>query len=144
MEFVKPIDPVATVHLLQDNPDIAVYYASSMINSTKFEDFKENYWFPTPEDLGDAQHYTPIRIHILTDLLNLQELVKFNPQDNHKSRKQLLANFDWTDSMLQQDNVACIEDLLVEFHDIFARNRCDIGKNEDFKGKLTPEDDYPA
>ena len=34
-----------------------------------------------------------------------------------------------------------IEDILVEYHDIFARHRRDIGMNTDFKVKLTPKDD---
>ena len=45
--------------------------------------------------------------------------------------------------MLQPAEIARIEDLLVEFHDIFARHRFDIGMNEDFKVKLTPKDDSP-
>ena len=46
--------------------------------------------------------------------------------------------------MLQPAEKARIEDLLVEFHDIFARHRFDIGMNEDFKVKLNPKDDSPA
>ena len=46
--------------------------------------------------------------------------------------------------MLQPTEIARIEDLLVEFHDIFARHRFDIRMNEDFKVKLTPKDDSPA
>ena len=34
--------------------------------------------------------------------------------------------------------------MLVEFHDIFARHRFDIGMNEEFKVKLTPKDDSPT
>ena len=34
--------------------------------------------------------------------------------------------------------------MLVEFHDVFARHRFDIGMNEEFKVKLTPKDDSPA
>ena len=34
-----------------------------------------------------------------------------------------------------------IEDILVEYHDIFARHRMDIGMNTEFKVKLTPKDD---
>ena len=142
--FVKPIDPVTTWHLLQDNPENAAYYASSLIKSTKSEDFKENYWFPTPEDPGDHQQHTPIQKRILSDLINLQELEKFNPQDDPESTRQFPSNFDWTDSMLQPAEVARIEDLLVEFHDIFARLLFDIGMNEDFKVKLTPKNDSPA
>ena len=37
-----------------------------------------------------------------------------------------------------------IETLLVEFHDIFARHRFDIGVNEEFTVKLTPKDESPA
>ena len=144
MKYVKHIDPVTTWHLLQDKPENAAYYASSLIKSTKPEDFKENYWFPPPEDPGDPQHHTPIQKRILSEMINLQELEKLNPQDDPESRRQFLSNFDWTDSMLQPAEIACIEDLLVGFHDIFARHRFDIGMNEDFKVKLTPKDDSPA
>ena len=80
----------------------------------------------------------------MSELISLQELEKLNPQDNPESRRQFLSNFDWTVSMLQPIEIARIEDLLVEFHNIFARHRFDIGMNEDFKVKLTPKDDSPA
>ena len=87
MKYVKPIDPVTTWHLLQDNPKNAAYYASSLIKSPKTEDSKEK--------------HTPIQKRILSELINLQELEKLNPQDDFESRRQFLSNFDWTDSMLQ-------------------------------------------
>ena len=43
--------------------------------------------------------------------------------------------------MLQQHE---IESFLIEFHDIFARQRLDIGINEEFTVKLTSKDDSPA
>ena len=144
LKYVKPIDPVTTWHLLQDNPENAVYYASSLIKSPKAKDNSENYWFPTPEQPGDPQTHTPIQQRILKEFRNLQELEKLNPQDDLESRKQFLANFDWADSTLNPTEIAQIEELLVEFHDIFARHRFDIGMNEDFKVKLTPKDDSPA
>ena len=115
-----------------------------MIKSSKPEDFKESYWFPTPEDPGDPQQHTPIQKRILKEILNLQELEKLNPQEDPESRRQFLTNFDWTDSTLQPNEIARIEDLLVEFHDIFARHRFYIGMNEEFTVKLTPKDDSPA
>ena len=114
------------------------------MKSTKPEDYKENYWFPTPEDPGDPQHHTPIQKRILSELINLQELEKLNLQDNTKSRQQFLSYFDWIDSMLQPAESACVENLLVEFHNTLARHRFDIGMNEDFKVKLTPKVDSPA
>ena len=144
MKYVKPIDPVTTWHLLQDNLENAAFYVSSLIKSSKLEHSQEKYWFPTPEDPGDPQQHTPIQKHILTELQNLQELEKLNPQDDPESRRQFLTNFDWTDSMLQPEEVAKIEDLLVEFDDIFARHRFDIGMNKEFKVILTPKDNSPA
>ena len=144
MKYVKPIDPVTTWHLLQDDPENAAFYVSSLIKSSKPEDFKESYWFPTPEDPGDPQQHTPIQKRILKEILNLQELEKLNPQEDPEYRRQFLTNFDWTDSTLQPNEIARIEDLLVEFHDIFARHRFDIGMNEEFTVKLTPKDDSPA
>ena len=140
MKYVKPIDPVTTWHLLQDNPENSAYYASSLIKSPKTDDNSEHYWFPTPEHPGDIQTHTPIQQRSLKALQNLQELEKLNPQDDLESRKQFLANFDWADSTLNPTEIAQIEDLLVEFHDFFAQHRFDIGMNEDFKIKLTPKD----
>ena len=45
--------------------------------------------------------------------------------------------------MLQQHEIKQIEALLVEFHDIFARHRFDIGVNEEFTVKLTPRMNHP-
>ena len=42
------------------------------------------------------------------------------------------------------DEIARIEELIVEFHNIFARDRFDIGKNEEFTVKLTPKDNFSA
>ena len=50
MKFVKSSDSVTTWHLLQDNPENAAHYASSLIKSTKPDDFKESYLFPSPEE----------------------------------------------------------------------------------------------
>ena len=67
-----------------------------------------------------------------------------DPTNNEDSRAKFLDNFDWKDSTLTPEEREKIEELQVEFHDIFARHRFDIGMNEEFKGKLTPKDDSPA
>ena len=105
---------------------------------------QESYWFPTPEDPGDPTTYTPIQQRIYNELLELKELEQLNPQENEKSRKTSLSNFDWTDTTLNPEELKQIEEILIEFHDIFARHRFDIGTNREFKVKLTPNDDRPA
>ena len=76
--------------------------------------------------------------------MELQTLEKLNPQDDEKSRKTFLDNFGWSDTTLTLFARQKTEELLVEFHDIFARHRFDIGTNKEFKVKLTPNDYRPA
>ena len=144
MKHVKPIDPVSTWHLLNENEEDAIYYVSSLLKANRNNDQYEQYWFPTPENPGDEDSHTPIQRRILQELRNLQEAELLNPQNDDKSRRQFLSNFDWKDSMLQQHEIKKIELLLVEYHDIFARHRFDIGMKEEFTVKLTPKDDSPA
>ena len=74
----------------------------------------------------------------------MQDLEQLNPHADAESRRKFLSNFDWKDSMLQPLVIRQEETLLVEFHDIFARHRFDIGVNEEFTVKLTPKDESPA
>ena len=74
----------------------------------------------------------------------LEQLEKFNPLEDTDSRNQVLSNFDWTDSTSQSDAKQSVENLLVEFHDIFARHRFDIGITTEFKVHFTPLDNRPA
>ena len=144
MKHVKPIDPVSTWHLLNENEEDAIYYVSSLLKANRNNDQYEQYWFPTPENPGDEDSHTPIQRRILQELRNLQEAEQLDPQNDEESRHKFLSNFDWKDSMLQQHEIKKIESLLVEYHDIFARHRFDIGMNEEFTVKLTPKDDSPA
>ena len=123
MIYIKSIDLVTTWHLLHENLENAAFYVNSLMKSNTPEDFKQNYWFATPGLPRDPQDHTPIQKLILKELQNLEELVKLNIQDDRESRKQTLTNFDWTNSMLQPEDISQIEDLLVEFHDVFARHR---------------------
>ena len=54
---------------------------------------------------------------------------------------EFLERFDWTDTLLTETEKQAVEDILVEYHNIFARHRMDIGMNTEFKLKLTPKDD---
>ena len=144
MKHVKPIDPVSTWHLLNENEEDAIYYVSSLLKANSNNNQYEQYWFPTPDNPGDQQSHTSIHRRFLQELRNPQFAEQLNPQDNEASRDQILSNFDWKDSLLQQHEIKRIESILVEYHDIFARHRFDIGINEEFTVKLAPKDDSPA
>ena len=86
----------------------------------------------------------PIQTHILKSLRELEQLQQLNLLENKDPRNQFLSNFDWTDSNLQPEAKQAVEDLLVEFHDTFARDRFDIGIYTKFKVQLTPLDNRPS
>ena len=79
MKYVKPIVLATTCHLLQDNPKNSASKASSLIKSSKPENFMENYWFPTPDVPGEPQKHTPTQQRILKGFQNLRELEKTQP-----------------------------------------------------------------
>ena len=54
---------------------------------------------------------------------------------------EFLRRFNWTDTLLTETEKQADEEIIVENHDIFARQRMDIGMNTEFKVKLTPKDD---
>ena len=122
----------------------AAHYVSSLIKANKTPQNQENYWFPNPENPGNPEEHTPIQKKILRELQALQDLETLDPTKDPPSRAKFLKNFHCKDSTLTPEDKVKIEDLLVEFHDIFARHRFEIGMNKDFKVKLTPKDDSRA
>ena len=144
MKYVKPVDPASTWHFLLNDQEQAAHYFSSLIKTNRNPQNSENYWFPTPENPGNPEEHTPIQKRILRELQALQDLETLDPTKDEESRAKFLENFDWKDSTLTPEEKEKIEELLVEFHDIFARHRFVIGKNEEFKVKLTAKDDSPA
>ena len=63
-----------------------------------------------------------------------------NKQETSETRKKLLNRFDWTDIHLTKTEEQAIEDIRVDYHDIWVRHRIDIGMNTEFKVKLSPKD----
>ena len=99
---------------------------------------------PLQKNPGNPSDHTPIQKRILTELYALEELGRLDLQVSQKSRNHFLSNFDWTDSTLDQQTQASREDLLVQFNEVFARHRFDIGIKKDYKVKLTPVDERAA
>ena len=143
-EHIRPVNPISVRHLLNNNHDDAIQYINRYLKTSKTDEVNETYCFPTPQNPGNEKEHTPIQTRILNELPELEQLEKLNPPKDTDSRNQFLSNFDWTDSTLQPDAKKAVENLLVEFHDIFARHRFDIGINTEFKVQLTPLDNRCA
>ena len=143
-KHIKPVSPTSMRHLLNNNHDDAIHFINSLLKTSKTDQVNETYWFPTPQNPGIEQEHTPIQTRILNELRELEHLEHLNPQQDKNCRKHFLSNFDWTDSTLPPNAKQAVEDLLVEFDDIFARHRFAIGINTEFKIQLTPLDNRPA
>ena len=98
------------------------------------EQTEEKFWFPTPENPGDQSEHKS----------ELQRLEELDPKQDEKSRTQFLSLFKWNDSLITGEDRENLESTLVEFNDIFARHRLDIGMNNQFKVCLTPKNDKPV
>ena len=139
-KFIKPVDMAILSMIPQGDPDL-VTYLTELLKTNKPDQQNNTFWFPTSENPGNTEDHNPIQTRILTELGELQRREKLNPKDDSESRTEFLEKFDGTDTLLTETEKQAVEDILVEYHDIFARHRMDIGMNTEFKVKLTPKDD---
>ena len=139
-KHIKPVDMAILSMIPQDDPDLTAYL-NELLRTSKPEQQDNTFWFPTPENPGKLEDHTPIQTRTLNELNELKDKEKLNPQESTESRNKILKRFDWTDTLLTETEKQAIEDILVEYHDKFARHRMDIGMNTEFKVKLTLKDD---
>ena len=139
-KFIKPVDMAILSMIPEGDPDL-VTYLTELLRTNKTDQQNNAFWFPTPENPGNTEDHTPIQTRILTELRELQRREKLNRKDDNESRMEFLKRFDWTDTLLTETEKQAVENILVEYHDIFARHRMDIGMNTEIKVKLTPKDD---
>ena len=121
----------------EGDPDL-ITYLTELLRTNRPDQQTNSFWFPTRENPGNTDDHTPIQKR---KLCQLQLKEKLNPKDDIESRMGFLKRFDWTDTLLAETEKQAVEDILVEYHDIFAKHRMDIGMNTEFKVKLTPKDD---
>ena len=136
----KPVDMATFSMIPQGDLDLTAYLIE-LFRTNKSEQQNNTFWFPTPENPAKPEDHIPIQKRILKEMNELKEKEKLNPQGSTKSRNKLLKRFDWSDALLTETEKQSFEDILIDYHDIFARHRTDIGMNTEFKVKLTPKDD---
>ena len=57
------------------------------------------------------------------------------------SGTKIFERFGWTDTLFIETEKRVIEDMLFNYHILFARHRMGIGRNTEFEAKLTPKND---
>ena len=139
-KHIKPVYMAILNMIPQGDPDLTAYLIE-LLRTNKPEQQDNTFWLPTPENPGKPEDHTPIQTRILQELNKLKDKEKLNPQESTESQNKFFKRFDWTDTLLTETEKQAIEDTLVDYQDIFARHRMDIGMNTDLKMKLTPKDD---
>ena len=139
---IRPIDIVA-LSLLND-PDDTHMYVNELMKSNEHESNEDSFWFPTPEHPGNETEHTPIQRRILKEIRELIEREKLDPTKDAESNKKFLDMFQWEGSQIKGDDRKHLEQTIIEYNDIFARHRLDIGINNSFKINLTPKDERPV
>ena len=67
-----------------------------------------------------------------------------DPKNNEADKLEFLKKFSWATCVLNSDQKRQLEEFLVEYHDVFAKHRFDVGYNTELKIKLTPEHPLPV
>ena len=90
-------------------------------------------WFPTPETCEDPSNLPFLQQEIYDQILNFQKLEQIDPQNNEEYRKFILSKFNCENFSLSHEQINECENLLVEYCDIFAKHRFDVGYNTELK-----------
>ena len=102
---------------------------------------RDKIWFPTPETCPNPQNLPSLQRKIYDNITELQQRDTLDPQQNSRGRETFLQQFDWSRSALTAEQFQAMRELLVDYIDIFAKHRFDVGYNTELKFKLTPEHD---
>ena len=124
---LKPLNTAALEVLAEDDFDDAITYINELLKTSDKLSTNQTYWFLTPEVAGDPTTHTPIRSRFLKVIKELEGNQKLNPNMSPSERGTFLKNIKWDDSQLTEKGQKDIEEILIEFHDIFAGHRLDKG-----------------
>ena len=98
-KYIKLVDMAILSIIPQDDPDLTAY-PNELLRTNKAEQQDNTFWFPTPENPGKPEDYTPIQTRILKGLNELKDKENFNPQENTESQNKFLKRVDWTNTLL--------------------------------------------
>ena len=87
---------------------------------------------------------TPLRREVYNQILQLQRRENIDPENNGADKLEFSKKLSWDTCVLNADQKRQLEEFLVEYHDVFAKHRFDIGYNTELKIKLTPEHPLPV
>ena len=81
---------------------------------------------------------------IYDNITELQQRDTLDPQQNSEDRETFLKQFDLSKSALTAEQIQEMQEIFVDYKDLFAKHRFDVGYNTELKVKLTPAHDLPV
>ena len=118
------------------NQNINTLYADS---DTKVFPPLDDLWLPTPENSSNTDYLTGIQRRFYDENFKLKSQEVFDPLNNAIDRHTFSDQFLWKNSVFDAKQKSTIDDLFFRHYYIFARHFLDIGCNDEFQVKLTPE-----
>ena len=99
--------------------------------------------FPTGESCNGFSNLTLLQRKFRDQILQLQRQEKMDPKIIDADSLEFWKKFSSDTCVLNADQKRQLGEFLVEYHDVFAKRRFDVGYNTDLKNKLTPEHPLP-
>ncbi len=143
-KYLAPVDPNLCRYLDRKFPGEAEVFLNQLYKGPAEFNNSSKFWFPTPEDIPDVSKLNGLEKRIDDEITKLKGAEELDPKASIEEREVFLKNFSWEGSILSKKEKRRVEDLLVEYNDIFARHRLDVGINTEFKIKLQPEHQKPV
>ena len=85
--------------------------------------------------MGWTEDHFPIQTRTFRELHEIKD--KKTERNRHGFSKKIFEQFDWTGTLLAEAEKHAVEDILIEYHDIYNRHRMDSGMNTESSLKLT-------
>ena len=89
-KHIKPVDIAILCKVPQGDLDLTAYLYE-LLRSKKIEQQNNTLWFFTPENPGKSEDHIPVQSRILTELIELKEEEKLNPQESTEARITFLS-----------------------------------------------------
>ena len=103
----------------------------------------KNRWHSKPDTFTDPDNLNPLERRIYDEKVNFRAQEKLDPNSSQEQRQTFLSWFNWDNSQLGHNKKQRIEQLLVKFRQLFARNPVDIVSKTDFRVEFMPRPDKP-
>ena len=87
---------------------------------------------------------TPLRREISDHIWHFQRQEKKDFEIIEADKLELFKKFSWDICVLNADQKRQLEEFLIEYHEVFAKTRFDVGLNTELKIKLTFEHPFPV